>query len=41
MECDGSMATLRVVGGRRLKGVVEVSGSKNAALALLPAGPAL
>jgi UDP-N-acetylglucosamine 1-carboxyvinyltransferase len=37
MECDGSMATLRVVGGRRLKGVVEVSGSKNAALALLPA----
>jgi len=37
MECDESMATLRVVGGRRLKGVVEVSGSKNAALALLPA----
>jgi UDP-N-acetylglucosamine 1-carboxyvinyltransferase len=37
MECDESMVTLRVVGGRRLKGVVEVSGSKNAALALLPA----
>ncbi len=31
------MATLRVVGGQRLQGVVEVSGSKNAALALLPA----
>jgi len=31
------MAILRVVGGRRLQGVVEVSGSKNAALALLPA----
>ncbi len=31
------MATLRVVGGRRLQGVIEVSGSKNAALALLPA----
>lgn len=37
MECDELMATLRVVGGRRLKGVVKVSGSKNAALALLPA----
>ena len=32
-----AMATLRVVGGRRLQGTVEVSGSKNAALALLPA----
>ncbi len=31
------MATMRVVGGQRLHGVVEVSGSKNAALALLPA----
>ncbi|MCS7265416.1 MAG: UDP-N-acetylglucosamine 1-carboxyvinyltransferase [Armatimonadetes bacterium] len=31
------MTTLRVVGGRRLQGFVEVSGSKNAALALLPA----
>ncbi len=31
------MATLRVVGRRRLQGTVEVSGSKNAALALLPA----
>ncbi len=32
-----AMATLRVVGGRALQGAVEVSGSKNAALALLPA----
>lgn len=31
------MATLRVVGGKRLRGTVKVSGSKNAALALLPA----
>lgn len=31
------MAILRVVGGRRLQGTIEVSGSKNAALALLPA----
>ncbi|MCS7191897.1 MAG: UDP-N-acetylglucosamine 1-carboxyvinyltransferase [Armatimonadetes bacterium] len=31
------MPNLKVVGGRRLQGVVEVSGSKNAALALLPA----
>jgi len=37
MECDGFMASLRVVGGQVLRGVVEVSGSKNAALAVLPA----
>ena len=37
MECDGFLASLRVVGGQVLRGVVEVSGSKNAALAVLPA----
>jgi UDP-N-acetylglucosamine enolpyruvyl transferase len=31
------MASLRVVGGQVLRGVVEVNGSKNGALAVLPA----
>jgi UDP-N-acetylglucosamine 1-carboxyvinyltransferase len=37
MERDDGMASLRVVGGQVLRGVVEVSGSKNGALAVLPA----
>lgn len=36
-ERDGFMACLRVAGGQKLCGVVEISGSKNGALAILPA----